>query len=71
MASQSQKSALPKRPIPASVTKRFTAHLSDQERIAIRIMAEQHNTSENFIVRNAIRAFVGLSVNSEFERYTP
>ena len=41
---------------------RFTAYLSADERGALAALAKQHGTSENYLVRLAIRKMVGFSI---------
>ena len=43
------------------MAERFTAWLSDAERAGIRRLAVEYGTSENFVVRSAIRATLGMS----------
>lgn len=42
------------------MSERFTAYLSKREREALRERAEQERSSENYIVRLALRAFLKL-----------
>lgn len=46
---------------PVTVSTRFTAYLLEVERQGIRSVAYKHNTSENYVVRMAIRKFLGMS----------
>lgn len=43
---------------------RFTAWLSITERNAVRTMAREYGTSENYVVRMAVRQLVNLPVPS-------
>lgn len=44
------------------MSERFTAWLSDSERDRLRAAAKDNNTSENYIVRIAIRHLFGLPI---------
>jgi hypothetical protein len=48
-----------------SMNTRFTAWLSTQERDALKAKAKRLGTSENFILRLALRHFLGLPVFRE------
>jgi DnaJ-domain-containing protein 1 len=43
------------------VSARFTAYLSERERDTLRERADELGTSENYLVRMALRSFLGLS----------
>lgn len=46
----------------SSVEGRFTAHFSPAERAALRELASEEGSSENYLVRIGLRAVLGLPV---------
>lgn len=48
----------------SSEKERFTAWLSIAERNAIRSQAREYGTSENYVVRMAVRSLLGMPVPS-------